>query len=145
LKPGLVKGPWTLDEDEKLKEWVKKEGTDKWSACSAYISGRSGKQCRERWFNILRPEVKRGSWSPEEDKLIFRLYHEFGSHWTTIATHLPGRTENSIKNRFYSTLRKYTNKSKPDELPLMETKLEELPVPEEVTDTTDDRMFALLQ
>ena len=106
LKPGLVKGPWTTEEDHKLYEWVTKEGPTKWSQCAQIIVGRSGKQCRERWFNNLNPIVKKGNWTIEEDDLIFKLYMQYGSSWSKIAKHLNGRTENSIKNRFYSTIRK---------------------------------------
>jgi hypothetical protein len=106
LQPGLVKGPWTIEEDRKLLEWVKKEGACKWSHCADFIEGRSGKQCRERWFNTLNPNVKKGNWTAYEDYLIFNLYSEYGSKWSRIAAHFKGRTENSIKNRFYSTLRR---------------------------------------
>jgi len=106
LKPGLVKGPWTTEEDQKLIAWVKAEGPTKWAQCANFIKGRSGKQCRERWFNSLNPNVKKGNWSKEEDELIFDLYQKYGSSWSKIAKLLPGRTENAIKNRFYSTLRK---------------------------------------
>lgn len=106
LKPGLVKGPWTPDEDQKLLAWVKQEGPGKWAQASNLIPGRSGKQCRERWFNNLNPDVKKGNWSVIEDELIFKLYQKYGSSWSKIAKYIPGRTENSIKNRFYSTLRK---------------------------------------
>jgi hypothetical protein len=108
LKPGLVKGPWTSEEDQKLIAWVKTEGPTKWAQAAAFIRGRSGKQCRERWFNNLNPGVKKGNWSDEEDALIFELYKKHGSSWSKIAKLIPGRTENAIKNRFYSTLRKLT-------------------------------------
>jgi hypothetical protein len=78
----------------------------KWTSCSEFISGRSGKQCRERWFNTLNPSVKKGGWMAEEDFLIFKFFSEFGSKWSLIASKFPGRTENSVKNRFYSTLRR---------------------------------------
>eukprot|EP00357_Protocruzia_adherens_P031818 CAMPEP_0115004196 /NCGR_PEP_ID=MMETSP0216-20121206/19055_1 /TAXON_ID=223996 /ORGANISM="Protocruzia adherens, Strain Boccale" /LENGTH=584 /DNA_ID=CAMNT_0002370131 /DNA_START=68 /DNA_END=1822 /DNA_ORIENTATION=- len=109
LQPGLVKGPWTVEEDKKLIEWVKREGPHKWSQCSQYIPGRNGKQCRDRWYNNLNPEIKKGGWNQEEDNLIFQLYHKFGSQWSKIATFFNGRTENAIKNRFYSTLRRISN------------------------------------
>jgi hypothetical protein len=112
LKPGLIKGPWRLDEDKKLIEWVKVEGPHKWSQCAELIPGRSGKQCRERWFNTLNPDVKKGNWTAEEDYNIFYLFSEYGSKWSKIATHFPGRTENSVKNRFYSTLRRIASESK---------------------------------
>jgi hypothetical protein len=107
LKPGLIKGPWTIEEDRKLLKWVESQGPYKWTQCSEVIIGRSGKQCRERWFNSLNPIVKKGSWSVEEDFIIFKRFSENGSKWSKIAAELPGRTENSIKNRFYSTLRSF--------------------------------------
>lgn len=106
LKPGLVKGPWTPEEDQRLINWVNSEGPTKWAQCAAFIHGRSGKQCRERWFNNLNPGLKKGNWSEEEDEMIFQLYQKYSSSWSKIAKYLPGRTENAIKNRFYSTLRK---------------------------------------
>lgn len=113
LKPGLVKGPWTIEEDEKLKAWVEEKGPVKWAQCAQGIAGRNGKQCRERWFNNLNPNVKKGDWTPEEDDLIFKLYVSYGSSWSKIATHFKDRTENSIKNRFYSTIRKlYSDQKK---------------------------------
>lgn len=106
LKPGLIKGPWTIEEDRKLLEWIKNNGAEKWTSASEFIVGRSGKQCRERWFNTLNPDVKKGGWTPEEDFLIFKIFAEYGSKWSLIASKFPGRTENSVKNRFYSTLRR---------------------------------------
>ncbi len=107
LQPGLVKGPWTIEEDKKLIEWVKLEGPKKWASCAEFIKGRNGKQCRERWFNALNPSVKKGSWTAEEDFNIFYLYNKYGSRWSFINTFFEGRTENSIKNRFYSALRRF--------------------------------------
>jgi len=106
LQPGLVKGPWTIEEDRKLLEWVKREGPVKWTQCSDFIKGRNGKQCRERWFHTLNPQVIKGNWSSEEDLKIFTLYKKLGGKWSKIALSIQGRTENSIKNRFYSTLRR---------------------------------------
>ena len=106
LQPGLVKGPWTIDEDRKLLEWIRKEGPVKWTQCSEYIKGRNGKQCRERWFHTLNPKVVKGNWTNEEDFKIFTLFKKIGGKWSKIALNIIGRTENSIKNRFYSTLRR---------------------------------------
>ena len=75
LQPGLVKGPWTSQEDQKLNDWVKKHGATKWTLCAEGIPGRSGKQCREHWNNSLNPDVKKGSWSSEEDFLIMVFYN----------------------------------------------------------------------
>jgi hypothetical protein len=145
LKPGLVKGPWSAHEDKILRDWVDREGPTKWSQCSTLIPGRSGKQCRERWFNILNPHVKKGDWKNEEDALIFQMYQNLGPRWTLIAKQLPGRTENSIKNRFYSTVRKMKQHSKYEDEQQGETdsvaKVEDTSYEE----TADQRMMNLLQ
>ena len=113
LKPGLVKGPWSIEQDRKLLEWIKSEGAKHWNQCAEYVNGRTGKQCRERWFNTLNPQIRKGEWTPEEDFIIFESFRIFGSQWTNIAKKLNnGRTENSIKNRFYSTLRRISAKKK---------------------------------
>lgn len=111
LKPGLVKGPWSSEEDEALQQWVVKEGPTKWTLCAAGVPGRSGKQCRDRWCNTIDPCIKKGDWQESEDKVIFRLYQQMGPKWTEMTKYLPGRTENSLKNRFYSTIRKVKAKS----------------------------------
>ena len=74
LRPGLKKGPWKEEEDLMLMEWVRKNGATNWSKATKVIRGRSGKQIRERWFNTLNPNVKKGEWSASEDALIFDLY-----------------------------------------------------------------------
>jgi hypothetical protein len=78
---------------------------------------RSGKQCRERWHNHLNPEIKKSEWSSEEKKKLIDLHETFGNHWSKIAENLPGRTDNSIKNCFYSLIRKNMrkyNRKKPE-------------------------------
>lgn len=106
LQPGLIKGPWTIEEDRRLLEWVRKQGPTKWTNCAHYIKGRNGKQCRERWFHTLNPKIVKGNWTCEEDFKIFILYKIFGGKWAKISAFMTGRTENAIKNRFYSTLRR---------------------------------------
>ena len=91
---------------------MEREGPTRWSQAATFIKGRSGKQCRERWFNNLCPGVKKGNWSEEEDEMIFQLYQKYGSSWSKISKYIPGRTENAIKNRFYSTLRKIATDKK---------------------------------
>jgi hypothetical protein len=112
LQPGLIKGPWTVEEDKKLVEWVKTHGATKWSLCADYIKGRNGKQCRERWFNSLNPKVKKGNWSAEEDYKILFLFKKFGGKWAKTASFFDCRTENAIKNRFYSSLRRISSEKK---------------------------------
>jgi hypothetical protein len=106
LKPGLVKGPWSEAEDALLRLWVGRKGPCKWADCAVTIQGRTGKQCRERWTNAISPDIKKGGWSKEDDAVIFEMYAAMGPRWTDIAKQLPGRTENSIKNRFYSISRR---------------------------------------
>lgn len=100
------KGNWMPQEDEILLRWVQENGATKWTECSKLIRGRCGKQCRERWVNILNPCVKKGNWSDEEQSLIFENLHRFHTSWSAMSKVLPGRTENSIKNYFYSSVRR---------------------------------------
>lgn len=113
LKPGLIKGPWTIEEDEKLREWVnRRKGAMKWADATKEIPGRSGKQIRERWFNILNPTINKAKWTKDEERLLFQLYQKYGPKWCSLVQYFKNRTENSIKNRFYSTLRKFATEYK---------------------------------
>ena len=109
-KVDLKKGQWSSQEDRLLKQWVKLNGPKNWEACGRFIHGRKGKQCREHWNNCLNPELKKGDWEPEEDFLIMFFYEKCNGSWKKIIPLFHGRTENSIKNRFYSQLRKYATK-----------------------------------
>ena len=106
LQLEAAKGHWTSQEDKLLIDWVKKNGPNKWTQCSKMILGRNGKQCREHWNNSLDPNLKKGEWSIEEDYLIYYFYSKYDGSWKKIAPLFDGRTENSIKNRFFSQLRK---------------------------------------
>ena len=106
LKNGNIKGPWSAQEDELLMEWVKKNGAKNWTKCSEFVYGRSGKQCREHWNNSLNPTLIKGNWTSEEDFLIMFFYKKYNGSWKKIIYLFEGRTENSIKNRFFSQLRK---------------------------------------
>ena len=110
-KIDLKKGQWSYQEDKLLKQWVKLNGPKDWEACGRFIHGRKGKQCREHWNNCLNPELKKGCWSPEEDFLIMFFYEKCKGSWKKIVPLFQGRIENSIKNRFYSQLRKYATKN----------------------------------
>ncbi|KAL1560795.1 MYB-related transcription factor [Salvia divinorum] len=98
-KYALKKGPWTTAEDLLLLEYVKKHGEGNWNAVQRN-SGlmRCGKSCRLRWANHLRPHLKKGAFSPEEERLIVELHAKMGNKWARMASELPGRTDNEIKN-----------------------------------------------
>ncbi|XP_045829341.1 transcription factor RAX3-like isoform X1 [Trifolium pratense] len=108
-KANVKRGPWSPEEDSKLKSYIQQYGTGgNWIALPSKIVGlkRCGKSCRLRWLNYLRPNLKHGSFSEEEDNIICSLYVNIGSRWSVIAAQLPGRTDNDIKNYWNTKLKK---------------------------------------
>jgi hypothetical protein len=105
IRPGIVKGPWTKEEDMRILELVDKHGRN-WAMISKTMPSRNGKQIRDRFINYLDPLINKLKFSPEEDARITELYLTHGSKWSVIAKEFPGRTGDMIKNRFYSCLKR---------------------------------------
>ncbi|XP_050227934.1 transcription factor MYB106-like [Mercurialis annua] len=107
VKGGLKKGPWTSEEDDKLLAYIEQHGHGSWQALPAKAGlQRCGKSCRLRWTNYLRPDIKRGKFSLQEEQTIIQLHALLGNKWSAIATHLPKRTDNEIKNYWNTHLKK---------------------------------------
>ncbi|XP_006647848.1 transcription factor MYB20-like [Oryza brachyantha] len=110
-KVGLKKGPWTAEEDQKLVAFLLSNGHCCWRLVPK-LAGllRCGKSCRLRWTNYLRPDLKRGLLSEEEEKLVIDLHEQLGNRWSKIAARLPGRTDNEIKNHWNTHIKKKLRK-----------------------------------
>ncbi|KAE8077295.1 hypothetical protein FH972_015868 [Carpinus fangiana] len=103
----LRRGPWTLEEDSMLIHYIACHGEGRWNML-AKCAGlkRTGKSCRLRWLNYLKPDIKRGNLTPQEQLLILELHSKWGNRWSKIAQHLPGRTDNEIKNYWRTRVQK---------------------------------------
>lgn len=110
------KQAWTKVEDKLLAKVVGRYGPANWDILAKYIKSRTGKQCRERYHNILDPNVRKGNWSDEEDVCILSMHASLGNQWARISRALVGRTDNSVKNRFYALMK---NKADFEKLPQM--------------------------
>ncbi|CAI8614639.1 unnamed protein product [Vicia faba] len=107
-KASVKKGPWSPEEDAKLKDYIEKNGTGgNWISLPKKAGlTRCGKSCRLRWLNYLRPNIKHGDFSDSEDNIICTLFSSIGSRWSIIASKLQGRTDNDVKNYWNTKLKK---------------------------------------
>ncbi|CAA6664510.1 unnamed protein product [Spirodela intermedia] len=106
-KIGVKKGPWTPEEDIILVTYIQQHGPGNWRAVPAHTGlRRCSKSCRLRWTNYLRPGIRRGNFSDKEEKLIIHLQALLGNRWAAIASYLPERTDNDIKNYWNTHLKK---------------------------------------
>ncbi|MQM20231.1 hypothetical protein Taro_053248 [Colocasia esculenta] len=104
---GMKKGPWTAAEDAILLAYVTEHGEGNWNAVQRNTGlSRCGKSCRLRWANHLRPNLKKGAFSPEEEHLVLQLHAQMGNKWARMASLLPGRTDNEIKNYWNTRLKR---------------------------------------
>ena len=106
INPTLTKGPFSAAEDEIVIDYVKKNGPTQWPRLAEILKVRSPKQCRERWFNHLDPNISKDSWSREEDLIILEQHQTIGPKWSVISRFLPHRSDNAIKNRWNSSISK---------------------------------------
>ena len=105
IRPGIYKGSWKKEEDNLILSLIEKHGTS-WSKISKIIKTRNGKQIRDRYINVLCPNINKKKFSPEEDYLLMQLYEKYGPKWATFNKFFKDRTTDMIKNRFHSTLKK---------------------------------------
>ncbi|PUZ60021.1 hypothetical protein GQ55_4G089600 [Panicum hallii var. hallii] len=107
-EPPLKKGPWTPEEDKRLKDYVEAHGEGNWNQVQRNAGlNRCGKSCRLRWANHLRPDLKKGPFDAEEVEKIIKFHIMWGNKWAKMASHLPGRTDNEIKNYWNTRLKRH--------------------------------------
>ncbi|XP_040382451.1 transcription factor RAX2-like [Oryza brachyantha] len=107
-REAVKRGPWSPEEDAALRDYIQRHGTGgNWISLPAKAGlRRCGKSCRLRWLNYLRPDIRHGGFTDEEDAVIVSLYAKLGSKWSTIAAQLERRTDNDVKNHWNTKLKR---------------------------------------
>ena len=118
-KAKIAKRTWTAPEDAELRSLVLRHGTTSWTVVGEGMEGRSGKQCRERYYNHLAPDLNKGEWSEEEDQVLVSTQLKIGNQWAVLTKYLPGRTDNAIKNRFHALCRAQSRQAPPAPAPAL--------------------------
>ncbi|KAK4602915.1 hypothetical protein RGQ29_011770 [Quercus rubra] len=140
-KQGWTKGPWTPEEDRLLSEYVKLHGGGRWSSVSNSTGlNRSGKSCRLRWVNYLRPGLKKGQLTPLEEGIVVEMHALWGNRWSTIARYLPGRTDNEIKNYWRTHFKKKGKSSKKQDVEKAQTLKQKQPPKKQEQEPQEDSM-----
>jgi len=116
-KPKKSRNSWSQDEDAKLLSLIESCGK-RWAEIARLMTGRTGKQVRDRYLNVLTPNINKGTWTQIEDQMIMAMYGQMGPQWCRISEHLDGRTEAQVKNRYYTFLKKSLEKEKEMEIEL---------------------------
>ncbi|OEL19622.1 Transcription factor MYB44 [Dichanthelium oligosanthes] len=138
-KADCKKTPWTAEEDEALRRAVREHGRQNWAAIAGDVAGgRGAKSCRLRWCQHLAPELDSRPFTPEEDARIVEQQRVHGNKWATIARYLHGRSDNAVKNRWNSALRKM----QPQGNPVAAAAAAAAPQEEEADDATEDQAAA---
>jgi hypothetical protein len=120
IDPSLIKGPFSPQEDKQVRDYVREFGPTNWPKLAEILKVRSPKQCRERWYNHLDPNLSKEPWTRDEDLTILKYYTELGPKWSKISEHLTHRSDNAIKNRWNCSISKRVKRNSDGVVSLME-------------------------